>query len=110
MAVTPRLLITGTLLTDAAATLYTVGDNVVSRVNEIILCNTDTATRTVDLHIIDSGDTLAAKNQVLDGLALAAGETRFIGLDQVMVSGDFIQGLADVTSVVSIRASGIEVS
>jgi hypothetical protein len=110
MAVTPKLLIAGTLLTDAAVTLYTAGDNIVSRVNEIILCNTDTGARTVDIHMIDSGDTLDDKNKIVSALAIAAGETRFIGLDQIMGAGDFIQALADVTLKVSIRASGIEVS
>ena len=112
MAVTPKLMVTGTLLTNALATLYTTPVNTVSKVNEIILTNHDTVARTVAMNMIDLAGSASDANEVIDatGWTLSAGETRFIGLDQVLEAGGFIQALADVTSVVSIRISGIEIT
>jgi len=105
-------MVTGTLLTNALVTLYTVPANTTGKVNEIILTNHDTVARTVALNLIDSGDAAGDKNEIIDvtGWTLAPGETRFIGMDQVLDAAGFIQALADVTSVVSIRITGIEIT
>jgi len=112
MAVTPKLMVTGTLLTNALVTLYTVPDNTLGKVNEIVFTNHDTVARTATLHFIDSGGSAEDKNELIDptGWTLAPGEVRFVGMDQVLETGDFIQSLADVTLKVSIRITGIEIT
>ena len=112
MAVTPKLMVTGTLLTASLATLYTTPVNTVSKVNEIILTNHDTSARTVALNMVPSGGSAGDANEIIDatGWTLAAGETRFIGMDQVFEAGGFLQAVSDVTAKVSIRVSGIEIT
>lgn len=110
MAATPKTLIVGTLLTNALVSLYTVPANTTTRANAFIMTNHDTSARSVTLNIVESGDTAADKNEILDptGYVLAPGEMRGIDLDQVITAGGFIQAMADVTSVVSLRVSGVE--
>lgn len=75
-------------------------------VKEIILCNTDTSSRTVTLYY---GTGTAAANTILSGLILAAKETKIITLSSVLITGDFIKGGADAGSVVSCTISGVKV-
>lgn len=115
MAVRPKKLIPGTLLTTSLATLYATPESNITKVFEIVLCNTDaTQTVGVDIHFVDSGDGAGAKNKTFSegvgGLNLAPLETKVIGLEQRMTAGDSIQAKASVTSLVSIRASGDEIA
>lgn len=110
MAITPKEMTAGTLLTATAATLYTVPANTSARVNEMLLCNTDTSARTFTFYMIASGDSAAAKNTIFSGVTIGPGETRTLGLDQVLPAASFIQGLADVTSKIAVRISGVEIT
>lgn len=91
--------LTTTLLsTIAASTKYIV--------KEILLCNTDTAARTVTIYI---GSATSVANTILDEVSIAAGETKFISLSTVLVTGDAIKGGASAGSVVSCTISGVKV-
>ena len=108
--VTPKTLVQGILLTGSLATLYTVPGATTAVVRSITLCDTDASVRTVTLHLIASGDTAADKNQILDAFSLGAGETVILDSLFVLMTGDFIQAMASVTAVVSIRVDGSEVT
>lgn len=108
--VTPKTLVEGILLTGSAATLYTTPASTTAVIRSITITNTDSSARTVTLYMIASGDTAAAKNTVLPATSLAAGEVLVMDEIHVMMTGDFIQGFASVTNVVSIRVDGSEVT
>lgn len=108
--ITPKRLIAGSALTGSLATYYTTPAATTTIVKEIVLCNTDTAARTVDLHVIPSAGSGAVANQILQDLALQAGETKIFSLSQVLPAGTFIQALASTAAVVSINASGVEIT
>jgi hypothetical protein len=113
MATTPKELVAGTLLTNSLVTLYTSPANTTAKIYEFVFCNSDTTnTIGVTLHLIESGDTAADKNKVLDenGFFLAPYETRVFSSEQRLRNGGFLQAKADTTGKVSIRVSGDEVS
>lgn len=110
MPVSYSEIIPGTLLTNSAATLYTVATGVTTNVGTLWFCNTDTSNHTYTVYVIASGDSAADKNTVITAEPIAAGQSKSLTLDQNLPAGTFIQALADTTSVVSIRGSGIEFS
>jgi hypothetical protein len=101
MATTAKVLARGTL-TDANATLYTVPTATKAIVTSIVLCNTDTSARTVDLEL--DGVMIA------DGLTIASSSTIVIDLRQVLDATNLIEGLASTTSVVTYHISGVEIA
>ncbi len=110
---TPRAVATA-LLTDTAATLYTstgkstpIGAICRSKIQNIVFCNTDSSARTITVYLITSGGTAGASNTILSAKSLAAGETYIFdcGDGIAMANGDFIQGKASVTNVVTHRIS-----
>jgi hypothetical protein len=112
MAVTVNIdsLIIGTSLTASLATIYgPVPANTRARIDELIICNTDSTARRFTINIIESGDSAAVKNTIFTNAPIGAGETLTPGLNQTLRSGAFVQASADAADVVSIRGSGIEV-
>jgi hypothetical protein len=101
MATTAKVLGRGTL-TDSSATLYTVPAATTAIITNIVLCNTASSARTVDLEL--DGVMLA------DGLTLGAASTTVIDLRQVLDAADLIEGLASVDAEVTFHISGIEVA
>lgn len=115
MAIRPKVLVEEVLLTASNDILYTVGDNILTKVFEVVLCNNSpTLTIGVNVHFVKSGSVAAAKNKIyaagVGGLNLAPLETKTIGMEQRMETGASIVAGATVTDLVSIRASGDEVS
>lgn len=113
MAIKPKKLITGTLLTDSHVALYTCGVNVVTKVYEIVLCNTSsTVTVGVEINFVDAGGSVGDQNRVFSsgvgGLNLLPLETRTIAMEERLTAGDFISAKASTTNLVSIRAAGDE--
>lgn len=108
--ITPKRLVAGSALTGSLATYYTAGTATTAIIKQITLCNTDTATRTVDLHIIPNGGSAAAANQIFQDLALQAGETKMFSVSEVLTTGYFLQASASSASVVALTVSGVEVT
>lgn len=108
MTTTVEQLVAPTALTATlTTTLYgAVAASTKVIVKEVLLCNTDTSARTVTLYV---GTATGAANTVLSALSLAAGETKFISLSTVLVTGDYIKGGASAGSVVSCTISGVKV-
>ena len=110
---TAKRLVPGSALTAVLATYYTVPSSTSAILKEIILCNTDSSSRTVDVHVIPPAGTAGIANQILDGSLnanLQAGETKMFNLSSVLPTGYFIQAVASVAAVVSMNVSGIEVT
>jgi hypothetical protein len=110
---TAKRLVPGSALTASITTYYTVPYSTSAIIKEIILCNTDSVTRTVDVHIVPSGGSASVANQILDGSAnasLQAGETKMFNLSNVLPTGYLIQAVASSAGVVSMNVSGLEVT
>jgi hypothetical protein len=76
-------------------------------VKQIVLCNTTGSAVTVSLSVVPSGGTGGAANRIVGGLSLAANETRIFDLALVMVTGDFITGVAGTTTAVTCHIHGL---
>lgn len=109
MAVNPTEMIAGVAIAAATTTYYTVPDNTLARVNELLLCNTDTVPRTVSVYFVPLAGTAGITNTVLKEITVAASETRFFGFDQVLSSGAFVQAVSDAADKVAVRMSGLEI-
>lgn len=108
--ITAKRLVAGSALTAVLATYYTVPAATTTIIKEILFCNTDTAARTVAAHIIPSAGSALVANQIFQDTVLQAGETKIFSLSQVLPAGSFLQALASVAAVVSITASGVEIT
>lgn len=87
-------------------TLFTSSGN--NAVTCIYFLNTDSATRTLDVHIKPLGEALAAENQIYDAVDIPAGDTFIIDLEKLILEDtDEITALASVTSVVVATISTI---
>lgn len=87
-------------------TLYTAPASTKAIIKEVLLCNTDTSSRTVTMQV---GTGTAVANRILSAVSLAPGETKFITLSTVLNTGETITGGASSASVVSCVVSGVEV-
>ncbi len=103
------------LLTDSAVTLYTantrtapIGAVCRAKLMGIVFCNTDSSARTVTLYIITTGGSAGTSNTILAAASIAAGTTWVFDPGPygiTLAAGDFIQGKASVTNVVTHRIS-----
>lgn len=114
MAVNPKSLVDGVVITDSLVTLYTTPALTKTRVSEIAMTNSHTSAVTVSAHAIPAGGSAGIANRILqgvspDGTVLSAGETLILGLSMVLEAGGFLQFVAGVTGVVGLRVSGTEI-
>lgn len=95
---------------NSLTTEYTTPSNTITQLREIVLCNTDTAARTVQVCIVPSGGTAAAATAVLWNFSIAAGQAVPFPFNQYLAVGDFIAVQADVAAKVTVTASGLELT
>lgn len=107
--VTPKPLVQGVLLAASATTVYTVPASTTAVMRSFTLCNTDSVSHVVTIHLVASGDTAAAKNTIFKQISLLANQTLEDDALRVLLTGDFISIFADLANVVSFRADGSEV-
>lgn len=114
--ITPLPLSQGVLLTASAPAspgIYSPGVGKSATARTITFCNTDSAARTITLHIVASGDVPGAKNRVYGPVTLDAvgGSRQTLRDDSIyeLLAGDYISPFADVAGVVSCRVDGFEV-
>lgn len=98
-------------LTNANTTLYAAPSGIIAGatsqrayVRLITLCNTDAATRTVTLDVVESAGSAGTNRRLLSVMPLGTGQTLelYYPADAFpMDPGESIQGLASVTNVVS---------
>lgn len=107
-------------LTGSNATLYTApsvtsptGSTQGALLKSIILCNTDTAARTVTMYVVESGGSAAANRAILSAMSIAASTTVTLTFPDdtfPMDSGETVQGLADTTLKVTYRINVVELT
>ena len=108
--VTPKPLVQGTLLTNSLATYYTVPGSTTATIRAITLCNDHSSVVTVTLHLVASGGSASAQNQILKAVSIEAGFTLIDDSTRAMNAGDFIRAVASVTNVVALRVDGAEIT
>lgn len=97
-------------LTATAATLYTVPASTTTTVKTILLSNYTSTDRSVTLHLVPNGGSVAAGNKILGEVNVPANTTTTIDTAIIMPTGAFLSGLASVTTSVNIHISGVEIS
>lgn len=104
----------GTLLTATAATLYTAPSTVlVSVIRSMAITNNDATDRGVALFCCASGGTASVTTCIRSSSsnnAVANGKTELWDTQIFLAPSGFIQGLASVTNVVSVRMAIVEIS
>ena len=99
------------LTTTSDTTLYTVGTGKTFKVSTLTLCNRHTSAVTVQVHVVPSGATLAARHKIVTGLVVNAGETLSLNAlvaAMMLGEGDFISINSSVANVLSVHLSGVE--
>lgn len=102
--------IDGSQLTTGIATYYTVAAGKTATIKKLTITNTTGSAETFDLHLVPSGDSATASNQIQDGVSVAANSTLVVNAatDHVLEAGGTIQALASAGSALTIIASGNE--
>lgn len=101
---TPRYVAARGQLAASNATLFTAPSLLsavageVTRFVHIILNNTDTATRTVTLYVVESGGTAADNRAILKDATWAAKTMIAVAFNIPLAAGDTIQGFSDAAS------------
>lgn len=99
----------GALSATTTTPLYAVPGATKFLLNSIVLCNTDTSTRTVTMQL---GAGTAAANRFLSALSLTPGEKKVVEFAKpiVLQATETISGGASSAAVVSATISGVEVA
>lgn len=107
---TPKRLADARYISNSYGNVYVSPASTKAIVKEIVLCNTDTAARTVSVRVVPSGETAGDEHCIFKDLSIAA-KTTYIasGLSMVLEADEDIDAIADVASKVTIRVSGVEV-
>ncbi len=111
MKITPKALVDGTNLTNAAAIFYTAGTGIRTIIKKATFCNNHSGAVTVTINVIPSGGSAAYGNQITKTKTIAAGDTWSCPdmENHVMEPGGTISMVASVTAVIGVRISGYEV-
>lgn len=102
----------GTLYTSPSVSSPT-GSTQGALLKSLVLCNTDTTTRTVTIYLVESGGSAADNRAILKDASIAAKTTTVITFPDdccPMDSGETVQGLADSASKVTYRINVVEIT
>ncbi len=97
----------------AAAAIYTAGASLAFAVIEAAtVTNSDTVTRTITIHFVNSGDSAVATNLIVDGESLVADASAVLDelIGHVMAPGDAVFALSDLADKVNVQISVREVT
>lgn len=106
--------------TASATTLYTAplgtsptGSTHGALLKSLILCNTDSSSRTVTIYLVESGGSATDARAIYKDLAIAAKTTVILSFPDdgcPLDGGEMVQGLASVTNVVTYRIGVVEIT
>jgi 2-phospho-L-lactate guanylyltransferase (CobY/MobA/RfbA family) len=94
-----------TQLGTSTTTICTAGSGITEVIKQIIICNTDTADRTVTLAI---GSAATAANRILSALPIGANDVIILDTALVLLTTETLQGLSDTASKVNVTVVGWE--
>jgi len=94
-----------TQLGTSTTTICTAGSGITEVIKQIIICNTDTADRTVTLAI---GSAATAANRIVSALPIGANDVIILDTALVLLTTETLQGLSDTASKVNVTVVGWE--
>jgi hypothetical protein len=111
MAINFKKFVDGTQLATTASVLYTAPANTTAQVQDVTICNTSTAAKTVSFYVVENGGSVAAATTVIDAKPVGVDQTMTLSdlTGFVLEAGDTLRGLASAATSVSVQASGIEI-
>lgn len=95
------------LATTPGDVLYTCPPGVHARIDDLSFLNTTGTDRTATVHVVRSGDTIAAKNKVWDAAPIPKNTTApkgvicYEAIGLVLNPGDFIQAFASAATAIT---------
>lgn len=100
------------LLDTSVTTVYTVAASTTARIDAMALTNNGALAATVSIWLVSSGGGASATTCVMSAQSIAPGQTVLVkgAIGQVLRQGGTIQAQASVASLVSIYASGVEIT
>jgi hypothetical protein len=112
MAISNAKLLTG------GTTVFTCPGTPVTDVQEhavtcMIFCNTDSVDRNIDLHVLNSSQTVLSnpETQIIKSLTIPTGETFTFDTEKlVLTTGDFIEAVPSASNVIMVTVSSFRVS
>ena len=111
MAFTEKRLAGPTILPfNAETTIYTCPTAVTTTtlIKQIVVCNTSGSVASFSLSLVPfGGATPSTGNRLFSGLSVAANETIFLDVSQVMTSGDYISCISSISGI-TVTMSGVE--
>lgn len=112
MSITAKALIQAHYAANSDTTEYTTPANTKTIIDKFTATNNDSSARTINIHIIPNGQSVAGDYLVINAYSIAANSTKdFSELqNQILNAGEFISVAASVADKVVIRSSGREVS
>ena len=112
MTITAKALIEPLAITNAQVTQYTAPASTRTIIDKFTATNTSGSAATLSVNLVVSAGAAAASNLIISAKSLAAGECytcpEIVG--HILNAGDFISTLAGTTAVITVRASGREVT
>lgn len=112
MSVIVRALINSKYASSSLTTEYTAPADTKAIIDKFTATNIDTESRTIDVHLVPSGDTAGDANKIVMESSIGSGEEKDISKlkSHVLEPGDFIAVNGEVASKIILRASGREVT
>jgi hypothetical protein len=108
LAVTVTPVKAGVALDTTIGDIYAVASGIGAFVmTSITITNTDTATRTASVYLIEPGSSAASVARTIFNDTLYAGQSTTIRVPYILAATATIRGIASVTGVVSVSVSGL---
>ena len=108
MATTTKNLYRANAPAVAGSPSYTVPSSTTTIITNVIVCNTDTVSRTFTIAIYNTG--LANGTNLFNQATIAAKTTTIIDLKQVLTAAQELYVTADAALVVSVSINGLEIA
>jgi hypothetical protein len=112
MTITAKTLIAPLAITNAQTTQYTTPASTRTIIDKFTATNTSGSAATISVNLVTSGGAAAATNLIISAKSLTAGECytcpELVG--HILDAGGFISTIAGTTTVITVRASGREIT
>jgi len=95
------------IATGAGTLIYTVPTQYKASVNNIDVCNTTSGTLTIAIHLVPAGGAAATSNMLFPTVSIDANTMIQWSGNQILNSGDFIQGIGSASGI-TVNVSGNE--
>jgi hypothetical protein len=110
MPLIQKRLVGPSTLTASNADYYTVPQNTVTIIKEIILCNYSASTRTVKLYCKPAGETLSSSHIFFSDISISADETLSLSTSLVLNNNGSTAGASNSDQIVAVCDAGASVN